>query len=153
MTLCSGMQADYLAIPERKQVASLRYIREAEDRAKELLAVDAEMHDAELALGASNYIIGSLPGYKRFFLWFGGVRGQKELGMVQLENAATRGHYVRPFAKILLALACQREKQNARARKLLEELAAEFPENPLFAKELALLDGREKKNGAQPGSR
>lgn len=38
-----------------------------------------------------------------------------------------------------LALACEREHQPERARQLLTELVAEFPANPLFAHELALL--------------
>jgi hypothetical protein len=151
LALAAGMHADYLAVLERRQMASLKYIREAEGHAKRLLAVKPDAYDAYLALGASNYIVGSLPAYKRFFLWFGGIRGQKELGLQQLEKTATGGHYVKPFAKILLALASLREKRPDRARKLLEELAVEFPGNPLYRKELAALDAREKK-GASAGS-
>jgi predicted Zn-dependent protease len=46
---------------------------------------------------------------------------------------------------ILLALAARREKKTEVARKQLTELVAEFPENPLFANELA-------KVGASPGT-
>lgn len=49
-------------------------------------------------------------------------------------------HYLRPFAKILLALAALREKQPDVARTELNDLVAEFPENPLFASELAKLN-------------
>ena len=93
-----------------------------------------------MALGMSNYIIGSMPAYKKAFLWFGGVHGDKQHGMELMQIAANDGHYLRPFAKVLLALACEREHQNDRARVLLAELAAEFPANPRFARELALLD-------------
>jgi predicted Zn-dependent protease len=44
---------------------------------------------------------------------------------------------LRPFAKILLALATLREGQSGLARAQLEDLVAEFPQNPLFACELA----------------
>jgi len=47
------------------------------------------------------------------------------------------GRYLRPFAKILLALAARREKQDDLARKLLRELTEEFPASPLFAVEYA----------------
>jgi hypothetical protein len=53
--------------------------------------------------------------------------------------AAAHGHYLRPFAKILLALAALREKKPEVARIQLNELVAEFSENPLFASELAKL--------------
>ena len=56
-----------------------------------------------------------------------------------MEIAAAHGHYLRPFAKILLALAALREKKPEVARIQLNELVAEFPENPLFASELAKL--------------
>jgi len=37
----------------------------------------------------------------------------------------------------MLALAALRERNSDLARRELQELAREFPENPLFAKELA----------------
>ena len=91
-------------------------------------------------LGAANYIIGSLPTLKRLFLHFKGVSGDKSGGIHQLEIAAARGRYLRPFAKIVLALAALREKKTALARIQLVELVAEFPQNPLFVRELAKLD-------------
>src|SRR5207244_11193171 len=94
---------------------------------------------AYVGLGASNYSIGCLPGYKRCFLRFGGIHGDKARCMQQVQMAATGGHYLRPFAKLLLALAALREKQIELARKQLTELTAEFPQNPLFARELAKL--------------
>ena len=60
----------------------------------------------------------------------------RKLGIQQLEIAADHGHYLRPFAKILLAMAALREKKPEVARTQLDELVAEFPENPLFASEL-----------------
>jgi predicted Zn-dependent protease len=90
-------------------------------------------------LGAANYIIGSLPGLKKFFLGFAGIHGEKKAEIQQLEIAADHGHYLRPFAKILLAMAALREKKPEVARTQLNELIVEFPENPLFAGKLAKL--------------
>ena len=137
LTLAAGMQADALSILEKKQLESLRYIKAAEASAKLLLAVRPEAADAWLALGAANYIIGSLSGATRFLLWFDGVHGNRQLGMEQLSKTAASGLYLRPFAKILLALAALREKQIPLARRLLLELTQEFPASPLFAAEFA----------------
>jgi hypothetical protein len=139
MTLSLGMQADYASLIDKHQVESLRMIGDADSYAKKLLVVAPDAADAYLTLGAANYIIGSLPGYKRFLLGFAGIHGNKKVGIQQLEIAAERGHYLRPFAKIMLALAALREKKAEVARTQLEELVAEFPENPLFALELAKL--------------
>lgn len=156
MTLSTGLQADYASLIDKRQLDSLRMIRDADKFANKLLAVAPEAADAYLTLGAANYIIGSLPATKRFFLRFVGVRGDKRRGIQQLEIAAAQGRYLRPFAKILLALAALREKQPELARAQLVELVAEFPENPLFANELAkLVDGNavEDKVGVSAGPR
>ena len=87
----------------------------------------------------ANYFIRSLPGAKKFFLSLAGIHADKKAGIRQLEIGADHGHYLRPFAKILLALAALREKKLEVARAQLSELAVEFPENPLFANELAKL--------------
>lgn len=140
MTLSLGMQADYASLIDKHQVESLRMIREADKFAKKLLAVAPDAADAYLTLGAANYIIGSLSAPKRFFLRFVGIRGDKRGGIQQLEIAAAHGRYLRPFAKILLALAALREKKPEVARTQFTELVAEFPKNPLFAHELATLN-------------
>ena len=58
------------------------------------------------------------PGY-RFALWFGGIHGDKKLGMEQVNKTAENGRYLRPFAKIMLALAARREKKNAFGAKII----------------------------------
>jgi hypothetical protein len=139
MTLSLGMQADYASLIDKQQVESLKMIGEADEYARRLLVVAPEAADAYLTLGTANYIIGSLPAVKRLFLGFAGIHGAKKAGIQQLEMAAEHGHYLRPFAKIMLALAALREKKTELARAQLIDLAAEFPENPLFASELAKL--------------
>lgn len=133
LTLAAGMQADYETILEKHQMKGLSLIKEAARHAKRLLELRPDAADAWLALGAANYIVGSLPKHKRFFLWFGRIHGSKRLGMQQLRRTAENGHYLRPFAKIFLALAAMRERQHDVARKQLSDLAAEFPNNPMFA--------------------
>jgi hypothetical protein len=142
LTLASGMESDADAILEKKQLDGLKRMKEANEYAKELLAQHPDTNDAYVALGAANYIIGSLnPGY-RLALWFGGIHGDKKLGMEQLTKTAENGRYLQPFAKILLALSARREKQNELAQKLLRQLTEEFPSNQQFAAEYAKAMGR-----------
>jgi predicted Zn-dependent protease len=72
-------------------------------------------------------------------LWVGGVHGDKALGMQQVARTASseHAHYLRPFARLMLALAALRERNPDLSRQQLQALVAEFPENPLFAAELA----------------
>jgi tetratricopeptide (TPR) repeat protein len=139
ITLSVGMQADYASLIDKRQLDSLKKIREADTYAKKLLVITPDAADAYLGLGTANYVIGSLPGIKKFFLGFAGIHGDKKMGIQQIEIAADHGRYLRPFAKILLAMAALREKKAEVARTQLSELVGEFPENPLFASELAKL--------------
>ncbi len=139
LTMTDGMESDYDQVIERKQLPAVSLTRQAENEATALLAVDPNAKDAYVALGAGHYIIGCLPGYKRAFLWFGGIHGDKERGIEEMQTAVSQGHYLQPFAKILLALAYRREHQPDRARELLAQLTQQFPTNPLFAHELALV--------------
>ncbi len=140
MSISLGMQADYASLIDNRQLDSLKRIREADTYSNKLLKIAPDAADAYLGLGTANYIIGSLPGPKKFLLGFAGIHGDKTKGIEQLEIAANRGHYLRPFAKILLALTAPREKKPEKARTEFVELAAEFPGNPLFARELTKLN-------------
>jgi hypothetical protein len=137
LTLASGMESDADAILEKKHLDGLKRMKEANEYAKQLLAQHPDADDVYVALGAANYTIGSLNAGRRFALWFGGIHGDKKLGMEQLGRTAESGRYLQPFAKILLALAARREKQNVLAQRLFHELNEEFPSNQLFAAEYA----------------
>jgi hypothetical protein len=140
LTITDGMESDYDALIIKKQLDGLTMMRHAEAEANDVLKIDPTEQDANVALGMSNYVIGCLPSYKRAFLWFGGLHGDRTRGMAQMQSAAEHGHYLQPFAKVMLALAYEREHKPERAKELLSELAIQFPDNPVFARELALVD-------------
>lgn len=142
LTLSAGMECDADMILKKHELEALRRLKEANAHAKLLLAERPDALDAYLALGSANYIVGSLSAAYRAMLWFGGIHGDKKLGMQQLEKTSEDGRYLEPLAKIMLALAARREKQNALAQKLLRELTEEFPESPLYAAEYAKALGR-----------
>jgi len=137
LTLAAGMESDAESILLRKHMNGLKRMKEANKYAVCLLAHYPDATDAYIALGIANYIIGSQSAGSRFALWFDGIHGDKKLGMEQVARAAENGRYLRPFAKIVLALAACRENQAALARKLLRELMEQYPDSELFASEYA----------------
>jgi len=140
LTMSSGLKADYAGLIEKRNLASLHYTKEATSWAEQLLAVDPDCYDAHLATGVSQYIIGSMAAPIRWLVRLGGVSGDKQKGIAELQLTAERGHYLAPFARILLAIAYVREKDKTRAREMLVSLRNEFPQNPLFTQEIARLD-------------
>ena len=139
LTLSSGLQADYAALIEKRNLASLHFTKEASASAHELLTVCPDCYDALLATGFSKYIIGSMAAPVRWILRMGGFPSDKQSGIADLETTAAHGRYLAPFARILLSIAYVREKDNPKALQLLTGLRREFPANTLFSREIAHL--------------
>jgi hypothetical protein len=135
LTLAAGMEADAESILQKKHLAGVKHMKKANGYAKQLLAQHPDATDAYIAPGIANYIIGSQGAGSRFLLRFDGIHGDKKLGMEQVARTAENGRYLRPFAKIILALAARREKQDALAQRLFRELSEQYPDNELFASE------------------
>jgi hypothetical protein len=146
LTLASGLRADYAALIEKRNMASLHYTKDATRWADQLLAVDPNCYDAHVATGFSKYIIGSMATPLRWLLRLGGVDGDKAAGISELQITAQHGRFLAPFARILLAIAYVREKDKPQARGILSSLRDEFPRNPLFAREIARLDSVQEPN-------
>ncbi len=140
MTLAAGLHSDFAALIEKRNLASLHYTKEATGWAAQLLAADPTCYDAHLAAGVSRYIIGSMSAPIRWVLRMGGIEGDKAGGISELQLTAAHGHLLAPFARILLAIAYVREKDISHAREVLLGLQRDFPDNPLFGRELARLD-------------
>jgi hypothetical protein len=140
MTLTNGLEADYAALIEKRNLVSLRFTKQSAMWAEQTLAVDPGCYDAHIASGVSKYLIGSMAVPVRWLAHLGGVAGDKQQGIKELTLVAARGHYLAPFANILLAIAYVREHDKQHARALLATLRDQFPSNPLFAREIAKLD-------------
>jgi hypothetical protein len=139
LTMSSGLQADYASLIDKRNLASVRFTKEASSRAQELLAVCPNCYDALLATGFTKYIVGSLIAPLRWILRMGGLPSDKKGGMADLQTTADHGHYLAPFARILLAIAYVREKDKPRALQLLTGLQHDFPGNALFTRQIARL--------------
>jgi hypothetical protein len=140
LTLSGGLQADYAALIEKRNMASLHFTKQASAAAQQLLVVCRDCYDALLATGFSKYILGSMAPPIRWLLRLDGLTADKKGGISDLQITADRGHYLAPFARILLAIAYLREKDKTRALELLTGLRSEFPGNTLFPREIARLE-------------
>jgi hypothetical protein len=137
--LCIGLRSDYEGLIEKHYLASLDQMKAARNMAEELIAMDASYYDAYLAIGVENYMLSLKPMPVRWLLRLGGARTDKNEGLRKLQLTAEKGHYLRPFARLLLAVAALRDRKPAQARDILQELAYEFPRNQLYRSELSRL--------------
>jgi len=134
--LGNGLRCDYAALIEKRNIASLGYMKTSRALAQQLLAIDPTRYDAYLSLGAENYLLGANAAPVRWVLKLTGAQTDKQQGIEQLRIVAEKGHYLAPFARLLLAVAALRDKDKQTAKVLLAGLATEFPGNKLYSKEL-----------------
>ena len=134
-----GLRSDYLALIEKRYLASVGDMKRAGLLAQQLLAVDPMCYDANLAIGVENYILGLKPAPLRWVLRVYGAQTDKDVGIQKLRLTAEKGHYLLPFAQLLLAVAALRDRNSSQARELLSGLVQQFPRNTLYRRELERL--------------
>lgn len=138
--LCIGLHSDYLALIEERYVASLEEMRAGRELAEKLLAADPRFYDAWVAVGVENYMLSTKAAPVRWILRMRGAQTDRAVGLEKLRLTAAKGHYLAPFARLLLAVAALRDHDTNGARNLLAGLAIEFPGNSLYAQELTGLE-------------
>jgi hypothetical protein len=104
-----------------------------------LLTIDPSYYDAHLAVGVENYMLSLKPAPVRWFLQLAGAQADRELGLEQLSVTAEKGHLLKPYARLLLAVDALRRKDTGKAREILTGLSHQFPHNRLYTEELARL--------------
>ncbi len=96
--------------------------------------------DIQLGLGIYNYYAAVIPEKFPFVkpLMYLFPRGNRELGLSQLEIAATEGHYAKYETRyFLLMINFDFEKNYAEALRYCKILLSDFPNNPKFENFLA----------------
>ncbi len=139
--MANGLRGDYAAMIEKRNLAGLGYMKTGRAQAEKLLQQDPHYYDAYLAIGVENYLLGITAAPVRWFLRLGGAQTNKQQGIDRLKLTAAKGHYLAPYARLLLAVAALRDKDRSTARQLLAGLSQEFPQNRLYALELRKVDG------------
>jgi hypothetical protein len=131
-----GLEADYLSMVEKRDLAAVGYAKRAGQLADQLLAIAPDCYEAYLATGVENYVLGLRPAPVRWLLRLYGAQTDKNEGVRKVGLTAEKGHYLLPYARLLLAVAALRDNDRNRAKDLLRNLAQEFPDNHLYQREL-----------------
>jgi hypothetical protein len=137
--LADGLEGDYLALIEKRDMQALKLMKEGRALAERLLASNPNCYDAYLAVGVENYLLSLKPAPLRWMLRITGAQTDKAIGIEKLRVTAEKGHYLLPYARLLLAVAALRDHDRGHARALLQDLADNFPQNHLYRSELAKL--------------
>jgi hypothetical protein len=98
------------------------------------LEMDSSLADAKTGLGLYNYYVDTLTGIARMLRAIMGLpAGDKQLGIQQLEDAMVHGELTGVDARFYLSKNLRYyDQQYDRALKVMEPLAAQYPQNPIF---------------------
>jgi hypothetical protein len=141
----NAILASFEATAKRSYVAAHGKAKEARRLHMKVLQLDPSFHDARLAIGAYDYVIGAIPSGIRWFLRLFGVgAGDRTGGIRQLEIAAAQGAMARTDARMLLVVIYNREKQYERSLALIDDLHHRYPRNFLFELSKGAVYGRLK---------
>lgn len=135
----SGMRADWSSLIDRHEFGAYKYSEVASRYAKEALAVDPRLYDANLAVGIENYMLSLKAAPIRWILGLTGAGTSKAEGVRLLKLTADYGHYNAPFARLMLAVGELRDGHVQQCKDILIGLSKEFPQNTLYAREIARL--------------
>lgn len=134
-----GLRADFVALIDRHYLDSLNVLKSSRATAEQLLKIEPAYYDAYLAVGVENYMLSLKAAPIRWFLQMNGAETDRDRGIQNLRLTAEKGHYLSPYARLLLAVAALRNKDKTQAREILSKLVTEFPHNRLYSEELARL--------------
>lgn len=134
-TLICGMRSDYALMIDKHDVEALSYSKQASALSRQTLAANPTLYDAYLASGVENYMLSLKWAPMRWLLSWTGAGTDREEGIRLLHVTATQGHYLAPFAWMMLAVANIRDGHPQQARDILTTLSHEFPRNSLYLRE------------------
>lgn len=131
--------ASYEATVTRQFMAALKHARRAVSEHRKVIKQQPNFVDAYLTIGVYDYVVGSLPLWVKLLAALGGIHGNKEQGIKELQQAAEQGKYVSDDARIVLIAIYVREKQYEKALELVRYLRHRYPRNYYFPIEEAHL--------------
>lgn len=129
--------AAYEASTARKFWSALRNGSKGIEAHQQVLKLKPDYYDAYLSVGLYEYIIGNLPFPVKALIAMGGVRGNKERGIKQLQSILEHNAENADDARVMLIGIYQTENRPEAALAILENFTARYPNNFLFRLELA----------------
>ncbi len=123
-----------------KAKSGLRHLRK-------ILETYPDFHDAKLAFGMANCYLDDAPSYLRPFAMLFGFKGDMETGLIQLDEVKKNGLFLTLESSANLAeIHWFLREDRAAARRELEFLIQECPDNVMFLRMIGVLERAEKRN-------
>jgi len=127
-----GLRSSFAITIDHSMREAFSYGNRAYASMKKLTEEKPDYHDAYLAVGIYEYIVGNIPWYLKWMAYVIGARGNKDNGMEHLRLASEKGQYVRNEAQLVLMVLYVREHRLAEALEIARSLSGKYPRSFLF---------------------
>jgi tetratricopeptide (TPR) repeat protein len=127
-----GMHAVFVTLVDHSFAAAARQGDQARNDSEEVLKLDPQYADADMAIGIQQFAVASLPRWVRIVVGFMGLGGNKEKGLALLRESAAHGTATRVESRTVLALFLRHDGRYPEALQVEQGLAALYPHNYIF---------------------
>ena len=124
-----GSYSRFQVTQKEAYFSALRAGLRAHRYAEQVYELDKNYYDIYVGLGAFNFFTGSLPAVIKPFAFLIGARGDRNLGLQQLQTAAQKARYSQTEARIVYYTAMLEDGQYGVAFPVLEKLMSDYPDN------------------------
>ena len=144
-----GLHAAFITLADHSYFSAARQGLAARNDSEQVLKIDPDYADADLAIGIQQFAVASLPRFVRIMVGIAGVGGNRERGLALLRIAAEKGVATSVEARTTLSLFLRHDGRYPEALVVQHGLAAQYPHDYLFRLEEANLT---KDKGDGPGA-
>ena len=134
-----GLHAAFITLAEHSWFAAARQGLSARNDSEQVIKIDPEYADAQMAIGIQQFAVASLPGFVRVVVGIAGVGGNKERGLKLLRISAEKGIITSVESRTTLSLFLRHDARYTEALAVQHGLAQQFPHDYLFRLEEANL--------------
>jgi len=134
-----GIHAAFITLVDHSFSAAARQGLSARNDSEQVLKIDPQYTDAQMAIGIQQFAAGSLPRFIRLIVGVFGAGGNKERGLNLLRDCAAHGTITSVESRTVLSLFLRHDGRYSEALAVQRGLAREFPHNFLFRLEEANL--------------
>ncbi len=135
--VAAALSASYRGSILGDRLGALSPARRAYAAHRKVLELDPARTEAKLLVGLYRYVVASMPRALRWMAYLMGFDGGKEEAIALVAEAADQPGEIQAEARFALVLLYNRERQYARARRVLDQLRRTFPRNRLVWLETA----------------
>ncbi len=135
-----GMHAAFIVLVDHSFAQGARQGLAARNDSEQVLKLDPQYADADMAVGIQQFAVASLPGWVRMVVGImAGVGGNREKGLAMLRNAAAHGVVTAVESRTALSLFLRHDGRYLESLEVQKGLAHDYPHDYLFRLEVANL--------------